>query len=181
MRRQATVFATRRMLLCRDDVSIGFPEVRIAMTLTIHLRDAFPQLATTRLAAITDEIRHDLASLARERNPNESASELFSGRMTIIHPTPAPSPLGRARQARPMWRLTQGVALLFFEPVADGIARHAEAALQTAQRTAFFVSAENLFAFFFGVAIGLRVLTAAALTVFAPESLFTIAGVPVAH
>jgi len=67
------------------------------------------------------------------------------------------------------------------EPVADRRARPAEGALQTAQGTAFFVGAQNLFPLCFGVTIRLRVVEAAALTVFALEALFPIAGETISH
>jgi hypothetical protein len=58
------------MLPFWNDASIGFPEVPLTITLTIRLWDAFPQLPATLFAAVADEIRHDLASRAPERNPN---------------------------------------------------------------------------------------------------------------
>ena len=101
--------------------------------------------------------------------------------MTIAHLVPVQSPSDQTAQAQGGSWSTPGVELLFFEPVADRITRHAKGALQTAQGTAFFVGTENLFPLFFGVTIGLRILAAAALANFAPEALFPIAGVPVSN
>jgi len=101
--------------------------------------------------------------------------------MTTLHPVPVQLLLRRTDRDQGAWCSTPGVQHLFFKPLADGIARHTEGALQTAQGTAFFISAKDLFPLRFRVTIGLRVVATAALTVFAPKSLFTIAGVTVSH
>ena len=110
-----------------------------------------------------------------------SVSGSFSARMTILHPIPGQSLLCQTDQVQGWWCSTPGVQLLFFKPLADGITRHTEGALQTTLGTTFFIGTENLFALLCGVTIGLRVLTAAALTIFTPETLYTIAGVAVSH
>ncbi len=72
MRRQAAVFAARRMLLCWDHIAISLPEVSVTMSRLISGWDALPQLLASRLRAVANHIRHDLARAARERDPNPS-------------------------------------------------------------------------------------------------------------
>ncbi len=72
MRRQSAVFAARRMLLCRDHLAISLPEVSVTMSRLISGWEALPQLLASRLRAVAHDIRHDLTSAPRERDPNPS-------------------------------------------------------------------------------------------------------------
>ena len=48
------------MLLRRNDDLIRFPEVAVAMTMTISGGDALPQFLTAGLASVADHISDDL-------------------------------------------------------------------------------------------------------------------------
>lgn len=96
--------------------------------------------------------------------------------MTTVHPVPARWPADRQDQAPARFHSGAGASLLFFEPGADGLARHAESPGQTAQGTALFVSSQNLFALRFRVAVRLRVVPAAPATVVTEVSLLAVSG-----
>jgi len=74
---QAGLFASGGVLLEGDHQLVRFPEITVAMTAFVSSRDALPQLLTSGLAAITDDVGHDLASRATQRNPNSTLARLF--------------------------------------------------------------------------------------------------------
>jgi hypothetical protein len=89
----------------------------------------------------------------RRRQPDESGdtrrsiSNAFwpsSTQMTTVHLTPT-----RGRRLRRASRKVQATELPFFEPSGDGLARDTESARESAQTTAFVVSAKYLFALWF--------------------------------
>ena len=67
-----------------------------------------------------------------------------------------------------------GNVVSFFEPTGESVARDTEGAREPAQGTALVVSAQYLLAFFFGIAIRLRVLTARPSALGAEEALFAV-------
>jgi len=75
--------------------------------------------------------------------------------------------------------LNSGSVNSFFEPTADGVARHAEGACQAAQGTAFVIGAEDALALLRGVIIGLRLVAARAPTRGASTIVFI--GIPSSH
>ena len=66
-------FATGSMLFVGDDLVVGLPEIRVAMTRSISSRDRFPQLPTGLLTAVADDTGDHLAGRPAERDPHESA------------------------------------------------------------------------------------------------------------
>ena len=64
------ILATSSMLFIRNDLVIGFPEIRIAMTCLISFRNCFPQLATSLRTAVADDVSHDLACRTAQRDPD---------------------------------------------------------------------------------------------------------------
>ena len=100
----------------------------------------------------------------------------FSRRMTTIRPTPVLPP-----PALPASLRARAKRLLFFDPTADGVARHAESARQPTQTAALLVAAQNSFALRGTVSIAARLLTAAAATVAAHVALPTIRSQAVPH
>jgi hypothetical protein len=72
--------------------------------------------------------------------------------------------------------LNSGSVNSFFEPPGDGVSRHAEGARQSAQTAAFVIGAKYSLAFCFGVAIGLRLVTARAPTRSTEIALLAILG-----
>jgi len=169
------------MLSCWNDILISCPEVSITMTLTIRLRNATPQLLATLFAPVANQPGDHLSSPATAGQSRSSVSGSCSGQMTTIHPTPMWSLVDPSDQVRAAWFSIPGARLLFFEPVADGRARHAKGALQPTQAAALFISAENLFSCCGRIAIWLRLLTAAPLAILAPVALLVIPCAPIAH
>ena len=94
--------------------------------------------------------------------------------MTTTRPVPGRSIPGQRNQARRASRSRAGASVLFFEPAADRVAGDAEGPGQAAQTTALLIGAQDLFALFFGVAIGLWLLAAAPLAVLAQVALLPI-------
>jgi hypothetical protein len=93
----------------------------------------------------------------------QSKSSAFwssSAQMTTTHQVPAPG-LGLP----PVSLQAQAIALPFFAPVRGRVARYAEGASQPAQRTAFIISTQDLFAFFYRVGVCARLLAAALLAI----------------
>jgi hypothetical protein len=74
-----------------------------------------------------------------------------------------------------------GASFFFPQPLGDGVARHAKGARQAAQATAFFVGAQDFFALFVGVPIGLRVFPAVTATVLTEIPLLLIFREAVLH
>ena len=99
--------------------------------------------------------------------------------MTIVRPTLKSSPQAAAGLAPRAFDSAEGVSLLFFEPTADRIARHAKGARKPAQTAALFVSTQYFILFFCGVTIGLRIGAATASAVLAQIALFAVGGAPV--
>ena len=91
---------------------------------------------------------------------------LSSAQTTTTHPIPAPG----LRQPKAS-RTAQASLSPFFNPSRDRVPRDAEGARQTAQTAALVIGAKYLFAFFFGVGIGARLLAAALLAIAAQVAL----------
>lgn len=77
MRREPGVFAGSRVLLGGNHQLVRFPEIAVAMTALVTVRDALPQLLTCGVAAIPDDVSDDLASGATQRNPNPALTDFF--------------------------------------------------------------------------------------------------------
>jgi hypothetical protein len=103
-----------------------------------------------------------------------------SSQMTTIHPIPVFWPQAHLGLARKAFHSTAGVCWLFFEPTTHSITRNAESASQTTQRRALFISSQDLFTFLFGVAIRLRIITAAAIALITVIALFAVSGQAIA-
>lgn len=58
------------MLVSRDDGLVSFPQVGVAMSLTISLWQSLPKLATRGFTPIADDISHHLAGQAAQRQPD---------------------------------------------------------------------------------------------------------------
>ena len=70
VRRQATLFARRRVLLRRDDQRVSFPKVAVAMSTTIVGRYLLPEFATRRRASVADGVSDDLPSGTTQGDPD---------------------------------------------------------------------------------------------------------------
>lgn len=77
MGREAAVFATRRMLLCRDDILVSLPEIGITMSRAITLRHLLPELTASGFSTVTDDKRDDLAGATAQRDPNPALATLL--------------------------------------------------------------------------------------------------------
>jgi hypothetical protein len=124
--------------------------------------------------------RRPLVATAGTGQSKSTACETVSSQMTTTHPTQAlwhQAHLGLARKA---FHLAAGVCWLFFEPTAHGITRNAESASQATQRRALLVSSQDLFTFLIGVAIRLRVITAAAIAIITVIALLAVSGQSIA-
>jgi hypothetical protein len=105
-----------------------------------------------------------------------SACSPSSAHMTTTHRVPGPG-LGRP----PASLQGQAIASPFFEPVRDRVARDAEGPSQPAQRTAFSISTQDLFACFYRVGVCARLLAAALLAIAAQVTLSAIGGQSIAN
>jgi len=72
VRRFAGFFSASRMLLRRNDQSIGFPKVGKAMSEAKRFRNLLPQFLTTCLASVADDERDHLPGLSAQSDPNPS-------------------------------------------------------------------------------------------------------------
>ena len=162
------------MLLRGDDYRISIPEVAKAMPGAIRSGDALPQLLASSLRAVADDVTYHLASRATRARPKPIVCWLFSAQMTTVHPIRARSPLRRLVAAQLASRPTQAMSAFFFEPSGDALSGDAEGARQTAQTAAFVISTKDALTFLLGVAVGLRVVTAAASAVSTEVALFAI-------
>ena len=70
MRRFSRLFAHTTMLRTGDDCRIGRPKVAVTDRGAIGLRNGLPEAPTSRLAAIANNERDYLATLAAQREPN---------------------------------------------------------------------------------------------------------------
>ena len=70
MSRLPRILAASGVLFIRDDLVIGLPEIRVAMPCLISFRNCFPELAASLLAAVADDISHDLARRTAQRDPH---------------------------------------------------------------------------------------------------------------
>jgi hypothetical protein len=70
MRCFSRFFAHRAMLRAGDDCRIGRPKVAVTDCRPIGLRNAVPKAPTGRLAAVADNERDYLATLATQRDPD---------------------------------------------------------------------------------------------------------------
>jgi hypothetical protein len=105
-----------------------------------------------------------------------SACGPSSAQMTTTHRVPGPGP-----GLPPASLQAQAIASPFFEPVRDRVARDAEGPSQPAQRTAFIISTQDLFAFFYRVGVCARLLAAALLAIAAQVTLSAIGGQSIAN
>ena len=80
VRRLSALFAARRVVLFRDDVSVCFPEVAVAMTRAIGWWYAVPEFLTSSLTAVAHDICHDLARAATKSNPYPPLIALFANK-----------------------------------------------------------------------------------------------------
>lgn len=72
MRRLARLFAHRLMPTRLKDFRISRPEIAVACAAAVTLRNAFEQAATTPLAAISDDVGHNLTCPATKCHPEPS-------------------------------------------------------------------------------------------------------------
>ncbi len=84
------IFATRRMLLCREHFLIRLPEIAVAMSAAIGWGHALPKLAPSGGASLSNKVCDDLPRRTAQGNPNESVYWLFPKQMTTIRPIPIP-------------------------------------------------------------------------------------------
>ncbi len=77
MRRETGLFAGSGMLRGGNHQLVRFPEIAVAMAALVAVRDALPQLLTSGLAAITDDVSDDLTSRSTEGNPNPALTDFF--------------------------------------------------------------------------------------------------------
>jgi len=70
-------FANAFMSFFRKDKLIGFPEIAVTLAIFVGRGDLHPQLATSRLAPISDHKRHDLASSAAHDRPQPAFVPFF--------------------------------------------------------------------------------------------------------
>ncbi len=100
--------------------------------------------------------KRPLAASADTAPAKSSVSGLSSAQMTRVHPTPA-----RGLRLPPASRRVRANHSPFFDPRGDCVARDAEAACQPAQGTTLIISAQDLFALWFGVSIAARLFSTA--------------------
>ena len=121
----------------------------------------------------------------RRRQPDESGDTTrsisnacwpSSAQMTTVRLTPT-----RGRRLQRASRKVQATELPFFEPSGDGLARDAESARESAQTTAFVVSAKYLFARRFWISIAARLFATALTAVAAQITLAAIRSQTVTH
>ena len=98
--------------------------------------------------------------------------------MTTIRRVPIRRSLNPVAQSRS--GSSPAGCVLFFEPNTDCLARDTKHSLQPAHRTAFFVCLEDDLFLLFGIALGLRVITTAAVAVATPVALFPFWSPPIA-
>ena len=173
MCRQAAVFATRRVLVCGNDLLISFPEIGVTVSGAAGRRNLFPQLATGVRAAITNDKGCDLAG-------RQSAIQIHRFRLFFRTNDQSSS----SSNSVAAWSagsgiisvVLRGASGLFFEPVTDRFARHPKGALEAAQGTALLVSFQNLLFFSITVTGRLRVFATDPTAVAASESLLMIPG-----
>lgn len=120
--------------------------------------------------------RQQLGESGDTRRPKSNACSPFSAQMTTTHRVPAPG-----LRLPPAFRRGQASLSPFFNPSRDGIARDAEGTSQSAQRTAFIVSAQDSVALLFRVGNGAWLRAAALLTIAAQVALSVISGQSIAN
>ena len=77
MRRQAGLFARGGVLRGWNHELLGFPAIAVTMPACVAVGDTFPELLTSGLAALTDDVGDDLPSRATQRNPHPALSGFF--------------------------------------------------------------------------------------------------------
>jgi len=77
-------FAAWHVQLCRDDVPVRFPEVRITVTCPIKLRDVTPEFPAGRFAPVADYLGDHLSGVAAAARSISTASGSFSARTDRI-------------------------------------------------------------------------------------------------
>ena len=75
VRRQATVFAPRRMLLVGEHFLISRPEIRVTMGLLVSGWYLRPQPAAGRFTTVPDDEGHDLARGATAAQSKSNACD----------------------------------------------------------------------------------------------------------
>lgn len=70
MGRFAALLAHALVGFTGEDVLIRFPEVAVGATLLVRIRYPLPQLSTTLLAAISNEVGYDLACATAQSEPH---------------------------------------------------------------------------------------------------------------
>ncbi len=78
MRGFPRLFADWSMLFGGNDGLIGLPEIRIARSTPIGVRNGAPELATRGLTPITNHKRHDLAGFSTQGEPNPDLIDLLA-------------------------------------------------------------------------------------------------------
>lgn len=74
------IFATRRMLLSRDDLLVSFPEIAVAVSAAIGHGNPLPKLAAGVRAAVTNKVSDDLPCRTAQRNPNPAFIGFFQNK-----------------------------------------------------------------------------------------------------
>ena len=74
------IFATRRMLFCRDHFLIRFPEIAVAMSAAVGRGHALPKLATGGGTSISNKVGDDLARRTAQGNPNPAFISFFQNK-----------------------------------------------------------------------------------------------------
>ncbi len=76
-RRQAGIFARGGVLRGWNHELLGFPAIAVTMPAFVAVGETFPELLTSGLAALTDDVGDDLPSRATQRKPHPALSGFF--------------------------------------------------------------------------------------------------------
>ena len=136
-------------------------------------------LATSSGKSSDCDLRQHMRPLVLSGDTEQSKSNASwpsSAQMTTAHPTPA-----RDKQLPGASRRVLARGLPFFDPSGDRVTRDAEGARQAAQRTAFIVSAQDLFALLLCVSVAARSFSTALTTIAAQVTLAAIRSQAITH
>ena len=119
------------VLLRRQHDSVGFPEVGVDQALLLNIKNTLPELATSRLGAVSDCIRHDLASAAAQGEPHPAFVFAPCDKRPELIAFQAVARLGRSKRGAEFSQLAD-----FFEPGGKCVAADAEDAAHAPHRGA---------------------------------------------
>lgn len=72
-----SVLAHRLMAVTRENPLVGIPKITERGTTLVGQRDALPQLQATGLAAISDEVSHNLSGTTTQRHPQLTMTSIM--------------------------------------------------------------------------------------------------------